>query len=274
MTESIIGQTISNLRKKSGITQDELAAALNISPQAVSKWETATCLPDTQTLPLIAGYFNVSIDYLFYGNNAVYDDIYEKVYQKTASHPQMSRESYEEALKLFACAHHGISWGNLRGSELMYDKPAHISNFNGLSLLSGKGYGAIVTRDFFESITPETLDFSQGIFGILAKPNVLAVVSAIISMSDISLSEIKEKLSIGETEILAALEEGVSSGLIIEKTSKHKSLGKTYEIAEMYHTCICILLATMAMQKLTLGGLSCCMGSGDYPIKFDWEAAE
>lgn len=274
MNESIIGQTISNLRKKAGITQEELASALNISPQAVSKWETNTCLPDTQTLPLIAGYFKVSVDYLFYGNDAVYDDIYDKVYQKTASHPQMSKESYEEALKLFACAHHGISQGNLRGKELMYDKPAHISDFNGLSLLSGKGYGAVVTRDFFANITPETLDFSRSVFDVLAKPNVLAVISAIISMSDISISEMKEKLSISEPEMLAALEDGVSCGLITEKISKHKSLGKTYEIAEMYHTCICILLATMAMQKLTFGGLTCCMGSGDYPIKFDKESAE
>lgn len=275
MNEPIIGKTIAALRKKAGITQEELATALNISPQAVSKWETGTCLPDTQTLPLIAGYFNVSVDYLFYGNDAVYDDIYDKVYQKTASHPQGSRESYEEALKLFACAHHGISHGNLRSEKgFVYDRPAHISGFNGLSLLSGRGYGAVVTRDFFANINPETLEFSRSVFGILAKPNVLKVVCAIISMSDISISEMKEKLAIGEPELLAALEEGISSGLIIEKISKHKSLGKTYEIAEMYHTCICILLATMAMQKLSLGGISCCMGFGDYPITFDGKAAE
>ncbi len=281
MTESTMGKTIAALRKKAGITQEELAAALNISAQAVSKWETSTSLPDTQTLPLIAGYFKVSVDYLFCGDEATHGNIYNKVYQKTASHPENSRESYEEALKLFACAHHGISHGNLLGEELvcggkdfLYDKPAHISDYNGLSLLSGKGYGAIVTRDFFTNVAPETLDFSRPIFEILAKPNVLSVVCAIISMSDISISEIKEKLAISEQEMLTALDEGISSGLITEKTSKHKALGKTYEIAGIYHTCICILLATMAMQKLNFGGLSCCMCSGDYPIKFDKEVSE
>ena len=65
MREINIAQNISDLRKQKGITQEQLALALNISPQAVSKWETNTSQPDTQTLPLIADYFQVSIDYLF-----------------------------------------------------------------------------------------------------------------------------------------------------------------------------------------------------------------
>ena len=64
MREITISKNITDLRKKKGITQEQLAAALNISPQAVSKWETNTSQPDVQTLPLIADYFDVSIDYL------------------------------------------------------------------------------------------------------------------------------------------------------------------------------------------------------------------
>ena len=58
-----ISKNIIDLRKKKGITQEQLASALNISSQAVSKWETNTCQPDTQTLPLIADYFGVSIEH-------------------------------------------------------------------------------------------------------------------------------------------------------------------------------------------------------------------
>ena len=86
-----------------------MAAALNISPQAISKWETNTSIPDTPTLPLIAAYFEVSIDYLFYGKDYAYNDIYNKVFDKVAEHEQMSMESYGDALKIFAHAHHGIS---------------------------------------------------------------------------------------------------------------------------------------------------------------------
>ena len=40
MKEIKLAKNIADLRKKKGVTQEELALALNISPQAVSKWET------------------------------------------------------------------------------------------------------------------------------------------------------------------------------------------------------------------------------------------
>lgn len=262
-----IAQNISNLRKQAGITQEQLAMALNVSSQAISKWETNTCQPDTMTLPLIAEYFHVSVDYLFYGYNYSYNDIYDKNMKKVSAFPQMSNESYEEALKLFASAHHGISHGNLRGKELMYDEPSHISNENGLSILSGKGYGAIVARRFFENMTPETAVFSSVVFDALSQKNALLVIMAIMSMSDISFGELEKMLKFDETTLRNSLNILIQSELVIEKESKHKALGKTYEINSMYHTCLCIVLATMEMQRLTLKGISCCMGFGDFPIK-------
>ena len=139
MKEINISMNIANLRKGKGITQEQLATALNISPQAVSKWETNTSQPDTQTLPLIADYFGVSIDYLFYGQDISYGEIYEKVFEKIKSHTQMSRESYEDAFTMFGYAHHGISKGNLsdRNGKL-YDQPSHISGPHGVSMVSKK----------------------------------------------------------------------------------------------------------------------------------------
>ncbi|MCD8181044.1 MAG: helix-turn-helix domain-containing protein [Firmicutes bacterium] len=60
-----IGAKIKELRKKRGITQERLAEYLNISPQAVSKWESGLGYPDITLLPTIASYFEVSIDSLF-----------------------------------------------------------------------------------------------------------------------------------------------------------------------------------------------------------------
>lgn len=43
---SMIGQTIKQLRGARGVTQEELAGALNVTYQAVSKWENETAQPD------------------------------------------------------------------------------------------------------------------------------------------------------------------------------------------------------------------------------------
>ncbi len=59
-----INEQIAVLRKESGITQDELARAIGVSNQAVSKWESGQTCPDLQFLPAIADFFGVSIDFL------------------------------------------------------------------------------------------------------------------------------------------------------------------------------------------------------------------
>lgn len=59
-----IGQNIAELRKNKGVTQEQLAKAVGVSAQAVSKWENGAS-PDVSLLPAIADYFSVSIDKIF-----------------------------------------------------------------------------------------------------------------------------------------------------------------------------------------------------------------
>ena len=55
---------IKSLRKEKGLTQVDLASILHIDQTTVSKWELGKTLPDTATLITLAGYFDVSTDYL------------------------------------------------------------------------------------------------------------------------------------------------------------------------------------------------------------------
>ena len=55
---------IRNLRKKSGLNQEEFARLFNVHQTAVSQWETGKTSPDTDTLVKIANYFDVSVDYI------------------------------------------------------------------------------------------------------------------------------------------------------------------------------------------------------------------
>lgn len=60
-----IGNKIAYCRKAMNITQDALAQRLEVSNQAVSKWESDQCCPDIQLLPRLADIFGITIDELF-----------------------------------------------------------------------------------------------------------------------------------------------------------------------------------------------------------------
>jgi len=62
--ENTIGKKISMLRKEKGMTQDELAERLGVSPQAVSKWENDVSCPDIMLLPVIAKLLGTTTDEL------------------------------------------------------------------------------------------------------------------------------------------------------------------------------------------------------------------
>lgn len=59
-----VGEKISTLRRKQGLSQEELAVRLNVTRQAVSKWETGTSVPELETLVALAKIFGVTTDYL------------------------------------------------------------------------------------------------------------------------------------------------------------------------------------------------------------------
>lgn len=59
-----ISERIKGLREAVGITQSDLASALNISRSAVNAWEMGTSKPSIDTLVDLADYFHVSTDYI------------------------------------------------------------------------------------------------------------------------------------------------------------------------------------------------------------------
>ena len=64
-----IGKRIAHLRKEKGLTQEELAQHMGISPQAVSKWENDQTCPDISALPKLARLFGVTVDELLEGRS-------------------------------------------------------------------------------------------------------------------------------------------------------------------------------------------------------------
>lgn len=62
-----IGNRIQQLRKNKNISQEELASIMNVSRQAVSKWESNISIPDIEKIIDLSKYFSVSTDYLLLG---------------------------------------------------------------------------------------------------------------------------------------------------------------------------------------------------------------
>lgn len=81
MNELTIGQVIYKKRKELGFTQTSLAELLNVSFQAVSKWENGTSTPEITLLPMIAKTLGCSIDSLLGHSTEVASD-YEQRYKK------------------------------------------------------------------------------------------------------------------------------------------------------------------------------------------------
>ena len=97
-------EQISFLRKQKGLTQEQLANALGVTNQSVSKWESGQCCPDIQLLPSIAELFEVSVDELLGCSSARgLGDICLSLKDYFTTLPE--KESFENAYRLAALLH-------------------------------------------------------------------------------------------------------------------------------------------------------------------------
>jgi len=96
--EMQIGRNIRALRKSRGITQEDLADALNVSFQTVSKWERGESYPDITILPDLSDYFAVSVDELMGLECGVRRIVNREVYKN--AHDFVSGGEYASAITL------------------------------------------------------------------------------------------------------------------------------------------------------------------------------
>lgn len=94
-----LSQNIIRFRKERGLTQEQLAALLNVSVSAISKWEMGNNRPDLELLPDLAEIFQVSVDSLL-GYEKSYKNVDKKIEEiKTF----LAVEKYNEAIEEASC---------------------------------------------------------------------------------------------------------------------------------------------------------------------------
>ncbi len=77
-----LGEKLKNLRKEKNISQEKLAQYLNVSFQAVSKWENSNTYPDIALLPEIARFFGITVDELLQAEQIDERKLYEEYENK------------------------------------------------------------------------------------------------------------------------------------------------------------------------------------------------
>lgn len=70
-----IAERLARRRREAGFSQEELAARLSVSRQAVSKWERSESSPDTDNLIALAKIYGVSLDDLLYVDESIEEDV-------------------------------------------------------------------------------------------------------------------------------------------------------------------------------------------------------
>lgn len=86
-----IGGVIKSLRKNKNITQEQLANLIGVSTPAVSKWESGTSYPDITALPILANYFEVTIDELLNYKNKLSEEEIEEIFKECEDLAQNSK---------------------------------------------------------------------------------------------------------------------------------------------------------------------------------------
>ena len=73
-----LGEKLKDARIRFGLTQESLASLLNVSRQAITKWERNKEIPDISNLQELSSFFNLSIDYLL-DNKSVLPNLNVKI---------------------------------------------------------------------------------------------------------------------------------------------------------------------------------------------------
>ncbi len=193
MRQDILGEQIARFRKKRGITQEELAKAVGVSSQAVSRWECGGT-PDVSLLPAIADTLDVTIDALFGREGGERVNIEEAVGRWLRGFPE--KERMERLCRLVWSLIFCFLPGNLEIPKMEYVKNCQV-NYQGKTQLmytqvrdkGGSLLDVHAENMSFVTLWPEPkegyaaylapMEDFRRLFGLLAKPGYLELIEAL-----------------------------------------------------------------------------------------------
>ena len=176
-----INEQIAFLRKQKGLTQEELANALGVTNQAVSKWESAQCCPDIQLLPDLAKIFDVSVDELLgYTPVSTTEDIVLAIRKRIESLPK--GDDFDFTFRMAAALHtiilsKGMTEDNMNPGWDTEDAIEHAGN-------AEWGYSCCNIPDITTTMRHGAVFFSNNKNLTLMNTDVRRIVTMIKPLSD------------------------------------------------------------------------------------------
>lgn len=101
------GEKLKEIRKRFGLSQNELAKTINVSRQAITKWESDIGLPDISNLQEISKVFNITVDNLLdnenhFGRMIMRKELDKKQYKnKISSYQNILKEYYDDTYEIY-----------------------------------------------------------------------------------------------------------------------------------------------------------------------------
>ena len=117
-----LGENLKKLRKEYNLSQEQLAEKLNISRQAISKWESGKAYLDIDNLILLRDIFNTTIDDLVLREDKVYDNKIEVKYSNTDEinycKENTTEKDYLSVDLMIGCTIIGMILGTITGNYM------------------------------------------------------------------------------------------------------------------------------------------------------------
>lgn len=121
MSNHTLGERIKFHRKRIGLTQEQLAQRMGVSPQAVSKWENNLSCPDISVLPELANLFGITVDELLGKQETVQAEVIENEKKSSSNWSWKWNGTKKSNINWFACYLVAIGAVMLMNNLLSFD---------------------------------------------------------------------------------------------------------------------------------------------------------
>ena len=241
LDQKVFGEKLRNHRKKLGMTQEDVAEKVGVSPQAISKWEAGDCLPDCFNLKAITDVYKISADVLLETeSDGDIDAVANKIEQlgtefiwATANCDRYNNNLHQELGDDLWKMWKGIYFAET-GNRKIQEESKNQGNLRiigsyGTKIWDDAGVACVIKSSLIKQLSPfdtNTIEVMQALCSEEGQKLILALrcdgptpKTKIIEKTGIALPRLNELLLM------------FTENLIIEYIAEHRDLGSGYVIS-------------------------------------------